>query len=82
MKLQMVSGEKKWLVYFTKQCYNLFRKVNESQLERVIIKEPRIQNDNILIAYYRKVNISATQQCMTRDLKITNIATVLGEAAL
>ena len=82
MKLQMVSGERKWVVYFTKQRYNLFRRVNESQPEGVIIKEPRIQNDNILIPYYRKVNISTTQQCMTRDLNITNIATALGEAAL
>ena len=57
----MVSGERKWVVYFTKQRYNLFRNVNESQPEEVIIKEPRIQNDNILIPYYRKVNISTTQ---------------------
>ena len=82
MELQTVSGERKWVVCFTKQCYDLFCKVNESQTKGVIIKKPRIQNGKILITDYTKVSISTITQCMTKDLKLTNIATVLGEAAL
>ena len=39
MELQTVSGERKWVVCFTKQCYDLFCKVNESQTKGVIIKK-------------------------------------------
>ena len=81
MELQTVSGERKWLVCCSKQHYDFFHKVNESQTEEVIIKKPRIQNDDILITDYKKVSISAITQCVTKDLKIANIATVLGEAA-
>ena len=82
MELQTVSGERKRVLFFTKQLYELFRKVNESQTEGVIIKKPCIQNDDILITDYTKVSISAITECMTKELKITNIATGLGEAAL
>ena len=82
MELQTVSGEGKRVVCFTKQRYDLFRKINESQTELVVIKKLRIQNDDILITDYTKVNISAITQCLTKDLKIANIATVLGGAAL
>ena len=81
MELQTVSGERKLVVCFTKQRYNLFHKVNESQAERMIIKKPRIKNDGILITDYTKVSISTITRCLTKDLKIANIATVLGEAA-
>ena len=77
MELQTVSGERKLVVCFTKQRYDLFRKVHDSQTEGAIIKHPRIQNYNILIIDYIKVSISAITQCMTKNLKITNIATVL-----
>ena len=82
MELHTISGERKQVVCFTKQRYYLFRKVNESQTEGVIIKKPRIQNDDISITDYAKVSISAVTQCVTKNLKITNIATVLGEAPL
>ena len=74
MESQTVSGERK-------QRYDLFCKVNERKTEGVIITKPCIQHD-ILITNYTKVSISAITQCMTKDLKIANIATVLGEAAL
>ena len=41
MELQTLSGRRKWVVYFTKQRYDLFRKVNESQTEGVIIKKAK-----------------------------------------
>ena len=82
MELKTVSGERKRVVCFTKQPFDYFRKVNESQTEGVIIKKPRIQNDDILITDYTKVSISVITQCVTKHLKIENIATVLGEAAL
>ena len=82
MELQAYSGERKWVVCFTKQRYDLFCKVNESQTEGVMIKKPRVQNGDILITDYTKVSISAITQCMIKDLKIANIATVLVEAAL
>ena len=81
-ELQTVSGERKRVVCFTKQRYDLFRKVNESQMEGMIKKKLGIQNDDILITDYTKVSIAAITQCVTKDLKIANIATVLGEAAL
>ena len=79
---QTVSGERKWLVCFTNRHYDLFRKINESQKEGIIIKKPCIQNDNILITDYTKVSISAIMQCMIKDSNIANIAAVLGEAIL
>ena len=82
IELQTVSAERKRVVCFTKQRYDLFCKVNESQKEGVIIKKTRIENDDILITDYTKVSISAIRQCVTKSLKITSIATVLGEAAL
>ena len=51
-------------------------------MEGVIIKKSRIQNDSILITDYIKVSISAITQWVTKDLKLANIATALGEAAL
>ena len=56
--------------------------MNENQMEGVIIKKSRIQNDGILITDYTKVSTSAITQWVTKDLKIANIATVFGEAAL
>ena len=43
---------------------------------------PGIQNDDILITDYTKVTILTITRCATKDLIITNIATVLGEATL
>ena len=59
---------------------SLYRKVNET--ERVIIKKSHIQNYDILVTSYTKVSISAITKFLTKDLKIANIATVLGEATL
>ena len=66
---------------FTKHRYDLFHNVNESQTEGLIIKKPSIQNEDISIIDYIKVSILAITQCVTKDLKIANIATVLGEAS-
>ena len=43
---------------------------------------PRIQNDDILITDYTKVTILTITRCTTKDLIITNIPPVLGEATL
>ena len=82
MELQTFSGERNQPAYFTNQRYNLFYKVNESQTKGLIIKKPCTQNDDILITDYTKVSMSAITQGMTKNLKITNIASVLDEATL
>ena len=41
-----------------------------------------VENDDILITDYAKVSISVITQCVTKNFKIANIATVLDEAAL
>ena len=40
MNMQVESGDLKWVVYFNKQRYELFRKVNNSDTEGVVIKKP------------------------------------------
>ena len=41
-----------------------------------------LRNEDILIADYKKLSISVITQCMTRDQKITNIGTAIGETSL
>ena len=49
MNFQVESSDLKRFVCFSKQRYELFRKVNYSGTEGVVIKRPRLQNDDILI---------------------------------
>ena len=38
--LQVESGDLKWVVCFSKRRYEVFRKVNDSDTEGVVIKRP------------------------------------------
>ena len=58
MNLQVESGDLKRVVCFSKQRYELFRKVNDSDTEGVVIKRPRFQNGDILITDYTNINTS------------------------
>ena len=81
MSLQVESGDLKRVVCFRKQRYELFRKVNNSDTEGVLIKIPRFQNDNILITDYTNINTSTIIPC-TVEQKTTTISEVLTEAVV
>ena len=81
MDLQVESGDLKRVVCFSKQRYELFRKVNDSDTEGVVIKRPHFQNDNILITDYTNINTSTVIPCAVEQ-KITTVSEVLTEAAM
>ena len=81
MSSQVESGDLKRIVCFSKQRYELFRKVNNSDTEGVVIKRPRFQNDDILITDYTNINTSTIIPCTAKQ-KITTISEVLTEAAV
>ena len=81
MSLQVESGDLKRVVCFSKQGHELFRKVNSSDTEGVVIKRPSFQNDDILITDYTNTNTSTIIPC-TVEQKITTISEVLTEAAV
>ena len=81
MSLQVESGDLKRVVCFSKQRYELFRKVNNSGTEGVVMKRPRFQNDDILTTDYTNFNTSTILPC-TVEQKITTISEVLTEAAV
>ena len=81
MNLQVEPGDLKRVVCFGKQRYELFRKVNDSDTEGVVIKRPRFQNDDILITDYTNINTS-TIIPGTVEQKITTVSEVLTEASM
>ena len=58
MSLQIESGDLKRVVCFSKQRYELFRKVNNNDTEGVVIKRQHFQNDDILTTDYTNINTS------------------------
>ena len=66
---------------FSKQRYELFREVNNSDTEGVVMKRPCFQNGDILITDYTNINTSTIIPC-TVEQKITTISDILTEAAV
>ena len=80
LTLQVESSDLKRVACFSKQRYELFRKVN-SDTEGVVIKRPRFQNGDILITDYININTSTIIPC-TVEQEITTISEVLTKAAV
>ena len=80
MNLQVESGDLKRVICFSKQRYELFRKVHNSDTEGVVTKRPCFQNHDILITDYTNINSSTIISC-TVEQKITTIS-VLTKAAM
>ena len=81
MNLQVESGDLKRSVCFSKQRYEFFQNIKNKDIEGVVIKIPRFQNDDILITDYTAINISRIIPD-TVEQKLTTISEVLTEAAM
>ena len=81
LNLQVEPSDLKRVVCFTKQRYELFWKVNDSNAKGVVIKRPRFANDDILITVYNNISTSTIIPC-TVEQKITTVSEVLTEAVM
>ena len=81
MNLQVESDDLKRPAGFSEQRYKLFQNVNNKDIEGVVIKRPRFQNDDILITDYTTINTSRIIPGKVEQ-KLTTISEVLSEPAM
>ena len=75
MNLQVASGDLKQVFCFSKQRHELFRKVNDSDTEGLVIKRPRFQNDDILTINYTNINTSTIIPCRMEQKIVSELLT-------
>ena len=77
-----VDGGTKRAVCFQQKRYTLFQSLNDSQTQGVVIKRPRMQDDNILITDYSQIKKKTLKSPESESLKVTSVEGAFSECAL